>query len=200
MPIKTVIFDLDGTITRPFLDFDAIRSEIGLSRDCTSILHAMEQMSPHDRARADQILARHETLAVENSQLNDGAARLIDQLRSQGIKIGVLTRNIQTNVWAVAKKHGLHFDAIIDRDSGPVKPDGFGVRRLCEEFGCDPSEAVVVGDYVDDLLAAKAANSTAILIKNHKKAAEFGKNADFTINSLQEIPNIIENINRERTS
>ena len=27
---SAVIFDLDGTITRPFLDFDAIRREMGL--------------------------------------------------------------------------------------------------------------------------------------------------------------------------
>ena len=33
MTITTVIFDLDGTITRPFLDFDAIRAEMGLSAD-----------------------------------------------------------------------------------------------------------------------------------------------------------------------
>jgi len=28
MPIKAVIFDLDGTITEPYFDFDAIREEI----------------------------------------------------------------------------------------------------------------------------------------------------------------------------
>ena len=29
MQIKAVIFDLDGTITQPFFDFDAIRKEMG---------------------------------------------------------------------------------------------------------------------------------------------------------------------------
>ena len=28
-PIRAVIFDLDGTLTRPFLDFAAIRAAIG---------------------------------------------------------------------------------------------------------------------------------------------------------------------------
>jgi len=30
MQIKAVIFDLDGTITQPFFNFDDIREEIGL--------------------------------------------------------------------------------------------------------------------------------------------------------------------------
>lgn len=51
MTIKTVIFDLDGTITVPFFDFDAIREEMGLSKDTGPILEAMEKMSPDQRRR-----------------------------------------------------------------------------------------------------------------------------------------------------
>jgi len=42
MPIKAVIFDLDGTITQPYFDFDAIREEIGLPRDSGPILEIIE--------------------------------------------------------------------------------------------------------------------------------------------------------------
>ena len=31
MKVNAVIFDLDGTLTKPVLDFDKIRSEMGLS-------------------------------------------------------------------------------------------------------------------------------------------------------------------------
>jgi len=43
MPIKAVIFDLDGTITRPYFDFDAIREEMGLDRNSGPVLEAMEK-------------------------------------------------------------------------------------------------------------------------------------------------------------
>ena len=49
MSIKAVIFDLDGTITRPFFDFDAIREEMGLDRNAGPVLEAMEKMTPQQR-------------------------------------------------------------------------------------------------------------------------------------------------------
>jgi len=33
---RAVIFDLDGTLTEPLLDFDAMRAEIGLAPGCRS--------------------------------------------------------------------------------------------------------------------------------------------------------------------
>ena len=41
-----VVFDLDGTITRPRLDFEAIRTEIGLAPD----LPILEQLVAADAA------------------------------------------------------------------------------------------------------------------------------------------------------
>lgn len=43
MAIEAVIFDLDGTITQPYFDFDAMREEIGLAKDSGPILESMEK-------------------------------------------------------------------------------------------------------------------------------------------------------------
>ena len=79
----------------------------------------------------------------------------------RGIRIGILTRNKRDNVLAVADKHGLKFDAVVGREEGPVKPDAFGVQYLCKQFGIKPQEALVVGDYLFDLLCARAAGAVA---------------------------------------
>jgi HAD superfamily hydrolase (TIGR01509 family) len=190
--IRAVIFDLDGTITRPFFDFDAIRKEMGLSADSGPVLEAMEKMPPDRRKRAEDILEFHENRAVNESTLNDTAEETLRDLRSRSIHIGILTRNRRSNALAIARKHNLTFNAIVDREDGPVKPDAFGVLRLCEQFGTSPSETLVVGDYLYDLLSAKAAGAIAVLLKTHEKCGQFCKYADFTITSLDKILQIIE--------
>lgn len=190
--IRAVIFDLDGTITRPFFDFDAIREEMGLPADSGPILEAMEKMPPDQRKRAEDILSFHENRAVNESTLNDGARETLRDLRSRSIHIGILTRNRRSNALAIARKHNLTFDAIVDREDGPVKPDAFGVLQLCEQFGTGPSETLVVGDYLYDMLSAKAAGATAVLLNTHKECDRFAAHADFIITSLGKILQIIE--------
>lgn len=192
MSIKAVIFDLDGTITQPFFDFDAIREEMGLDRDSGPILEAMEKMTPQQRKRTEEILHFHEQRAVTESRLNAGARRTLLALREAGIHIGILTRNRRSNALAIGQKHGLKLDTIVDREDGPVKPDAFGVLQICRRFGVEPQQTLVVGDYLFDLLCAKAAGAVAVLLTNHDRAAEFARHADFCIENIDQILQIIE--------
>jgi len=192
MLVKAVIFDLDGTITQPYFDFDAIREEMGLERDSGPVLESMEKMTPQQRQHAEEILHFHERRAVIESRLNAGAKRTLSALRKAGVHIGILTRNKRSNALAIARKHNLKFDAVVDREDGPVKPDAFGVLRICEQFGVKPDETLLVGDYLFDLLCAKAAGAVAVLLANHNRAAEFAGYADFTIEKIDRILQIIE--------
>ena len=194
MTIKAVIFDLDGTITEPFFDFDAIRKEIGLDDSDGSILEAIKNSTGQKLKHIEQILDFHERMAVEQSKLNIGAKQTLQALRSRRLHVAILTRNRRDNALAVAEKHGLEFDAIIDRHDGPVKPDAFGVLQICRQFGLEPGETMLVGDYLYDMLCAKAAGAVGVLIANHKNAEEFTKHADFTIDKLEQILHIIDSV------
>ena len=195
MSIKAVIFDLDGTITQPYFDFDIIREEMGLDINSGPVLESMEKMSPQQRLDAEQILHFHEERAVTESRLNPGAKKTLSVLRKAGIHIGVLTRNKRRNALAIARKHSLKFDAVVDREDGPVKPDAFGVLRICKQFDVKPLETLVVGDYLFDILSAKAAGAIAVLLANHDRAREFIKHADFTVEKIGQILQIIEEKN-----
>jgi len=194
MPVKAVIFDLDGTITQPYFDFDAIREEMGLERNSGPVLESMEKMAPQQRRRAKEILHFHERRAVTESVLNAGAKRTLSALREAGTRIGILTRNKRSNAMAIAQKHDLKFDTIVDREDGPVKPDAFGVLRICEQFGVRPEETLLVGDYLFDLLCAKAAGAVAVLLANNKQAGEFAEHADFCIETIDAVLEIIEKL------
>jgi len=198
MSIKAVIFDLDGTITQPYFDFDAIREEMGLGRDSGPVLESMQKMPPLQRKHAEEILHRHEQQAVTESRLNPGAKHTLSALRTAGLPIGILTRNRRSNALAIARKHGLKFDAIVDREDGPVKPDAFGVLRICQQFGVEPKESLLVGDYLFDILCAKAAGAVAVLLTNHKNANAFARDADFCIENISDILKIIESKNGKR--
>ncbi len=197
MTIKAVIFDLDGTITQPYFDFDSIREQIGLDREAGPLLELMDKMDPEQYETAERILNCHEKKAVTDSRLNSGARRTLNTLRESGIHIGILTRNRRTNAIAIEKKHGLKFDAIVGREDGPVKPDAFGVLHLCRLFGVEPHESMVVGDYLFDLQCAKAGGALAVLLKNHGRAEEFAEHADFCIENISQILQIIEQ-NKQR--
>lgn len=193
MSIKAALFDLDGTITQPYFDFDAIREEIGLPRDSGPLLEQMEKMAPRQREEAESILHYHEERAVSESRLNPGAERTLSALHAAGIPIGILTRNQRKNALAIARMHNLKFDAVIGREDGPVKPDAFGVLHLCGQFGVQPRQALLVGDYLFDLLSAKAAGAIAVLLVNNQRAREYSVHADYCIENIAEILDIIAN-------
>ncbi len=195
MLIKAVIFDLDGTITQPYFDFDAIREEMGLEKNSGPVLESMQKMPPQQRKSAEQILHSHEQRAVIESKLNPGTRETLDSLRRDGIHIGILTRNKRNNAFAIAGKHGLKFDAVVGRDDGPVKPDAFGVLRICQQFNIEPQEALLVGDYLFDLLCAKAAGAVAVCLTNHKQSIEFSGHADFCIDTINQVIQIIKDKN-----
>ncbi len=195
MKIAAVIFDLDGTLTQPYLDFDQIRSEIG---DIDGpILEAMEQMPPPQQRKALEILHRHEQEAAENSRLNPGANEIHNWLHSRNIPIGLVPRTQRSSVEYVCKAHNLDFDSIVTREDGPAKPDAFPVLRACELMGVLPKETLVVGDYLFDLISARRAGAHPVLLSTNKNHTDFSHEADYVISSLNELPDIIKGYKRE---
>jgi phosphoglycolate phosphatase-like HAD superfamily hydrolase len=51
---------------------------------------------------------------------------------------------------------------------------------------------LMVGDYLFDLLCAKSAGAVAVLLTNNEQADEFAKHADFCIETIDQIPEIIK--------
>lgn len=185
---SAVIFDLDGTLTVPYFDFDAIRREIGLPTEPrTPILEAMEAMTPAERDRCEEILLSHEEKAARESELWDDTAAVLEAIRQAGIPIGLLTRNSRRSVDIVLAKHGLAFDCIHTREDGPIKPSPEPVLAICRTLHADPTRAWVVGDYLFDLMSGNGAGATTVLMDGHAKSPPFADQADHVIRRLSEL-------------
>ncbi len=165
MMIKGVIFDLDGTITRPTLDFVAIRKSLGLSPG-GPVLEQILGLPPQDRDRKFRMLEEFETEAIGKSELNPGAAEILAYFRARGTPCAVCTRNSRKSASSVLKKLGLGFRWIRSRDDGPVKPSPEPVVSLAREMGLDVGGILVAGDFAFDTEAALSAGAFAVFLSN----------------------------------
>jgi HAD superfamily hydrolase (TIGR01549 family) len=183
-----VIFDLDGTLTRPYFDFDAIRREMGLPTEPrTPILESLEQMPPEQRARAEDILDAHEERAARESELWDDAPAVLAAIGQQAIPIGLLTRNSRRSVEVLLARHAITFDVVQTREDGPLKPSPEPVRAMCRHLGVPAASAWVVGDHPFDLQAGNAAGATTVLMIGDGPSPDFTDQADHVIRRLSEL-------------
>ena len=120
MAIRGIIFDMDGTITVPYLDFSRIKAEIGVG-DC-DLVEYMGRAPEAERERIRLALARFEEDGVVNARLNPGARKMLRFLDRRGIHTALLTRNTRKSVDGVCRKLGLKFDVTISREEAPYKP------------------------------------------------------------------------------
>lgn len=187
-----VLFDLDGTLTRPYFDFPAIRAEIGLAPESKlPILESIELMPPGERRRAEEILLRREREAALGSELWDDAQAVLATLRAAGLSLGLMTRNSRSSADTVLAKHGLWFNLIHTREDGPVKPAPDPVLALCRQLGVAPDEAWVVGDYLFDIQSGHAAGAIAVLMIGDAPVPAYADQADHVIRRLAELPALL---------
>lgn len=189
--IHGIIFDMDGTLTVPHIDFQALRRELGIM--VGDIVDHLKSVDDAERRRLEDILHRFEEDAAVNATLQPGAAALLDALRARGLKLGLLTRNSRKSVKTVLAKFHLHFDATLTREDGPHKPSPEPVLALAQRWKLPPAELLVVGDYVHDLRCARDAGARNVLLVNDKMP-EWAHEADFIIHDLGELPDVIERI------
>ncbi|HLY08198.1 MAG TPA: HAD family hydrolase [Planctomycetota bacterium] len=160
--LQAVIFDLDGTLTRPYLNFRAIQAAIGVAEP---LLESMLALPPGPaRDRAFGILEGFEAEAAEASELNVGARDVLAQLRERAIPTAVLTRNSRRSTERVLRKHGLQVEVCLTRDDAPAKPRPEPLWMICERFGVLPAQALMVGDFKFDILAGRNAGTRTALL------------------------------------
>lgn len=101
---KAILFDMDGTLTEPYLDFDQIKRDMGIGPG--PILESLAAMDSEPRRVAELILHQHEERAARGSTLNAGCEQLLKWLPEIGVETALVTRNSRRSVDTVFERHG----------------------------------------------------------------------------------------------
>jgi HAD superfamily hydrolase (TIGR01509 family) len=196
--INAVLFDFDGTLTRPeSLDLSIIKKKIGCPVD-NLILEFIENLpTAAERRHARKTLDQFELEAAANSKPNPGAEDLILHLRSKGIKLGIISRNsresIERSLQNFDKISATDFEVIISRDD-PVKPkpSGDGIRLAAQKLKTHVDQILIVGDYIWDILAGNQVGALTAFLDNRTVVEQSRIKSDFTIAQLKELKKIIQ--------
>jgi HAD superfamily hydrolase (TIGR01549 family) len=186
MPIRGVVFDMDGTLVSQELDFEAIRREIGLA-PATPLIEALAGLEPERRCAATAILDRHELLAAERAVVHPGVLEFLSWLEARSIRRAVLTRNSRQSAATVLRRCGLNLNPIVAREDGPPKPNPHGIWQICQAWQVAPAEVLMVGDYLYDLECGRAAGTRTALV-THGRDWPFAHLADLIVPNFRELP------------
>lgn len=186
---RLIAFDLDGTLVEFNIPFGEIRAVLGIKGGFVleSIMSEKEDVK---RMEMLKVLEEYELKSAENAKLAFYAKEILQFLRKRKIIHGIVTRNSRRSVEIISRKFGLEFDFIVTREDSNPKPSPEPIKMILRKFAIDPSSALVVGDYLFDLLSGKGAGvKTALIVheRNKDMIESFKIHADYIFYSLREL-------------
>jgi len=170
---------IDDLERHPELDHD---EEIWM-RFTEDIVRGMGGSGSVVREIAGQIVRRWEH--ASQFELYDDVVPVLRHLRDAGLKLGLVS-NTSRDLGAFVRHFALDVDAWIASGSyGKVKPSPLIFRAALDLVACMPSDALMVGDSIeDDVEGARAVGMRALLLD---RAGRF-PDAEERIESLAELP------------
>ena len=183
------IFDLDGTLTVSAHDFEHMRGELGLAPEAP-ILEALHAMPEIDAAPLWERLNELEFFYAGQASLMQGASELLQTLQYNGCQLAILTRNtmpvVKHTLQACAIDHFFPLEHILDRDSCMPKPSPDGINQLLQFWSAETEDTVMVGDYLYDLEAGKAAGVATVHLDT-RGDVDWSQYTDIRVENLGEI-------------
>ncbi len=173
MAIKNLIFDLDGTlIDSSDCVVDAVNyslRQMGQAEQPTAAIKryigfSLETMYQAFTEAPIAELCRHFQVRVAetveaNTIVLEGAELVLQELQERGYRMAIATTKIKRNVRVIVDKFGWErfFDAAAAGDEvAHVKPDPAVLLLALNRLKARAEETLVVGDTVNDILAARA--------------------------------------------
>ena len=183
MPVKAIVFDMDGTILHTLPDLVAAANETfarlgyparteaeALACMGSGGKHLVEKLMPPDatRAEGDRAFRLWRDIYIASdcagTQPFPGIIETLRELLSRDVATAVLSNKFDAGVQALTERffNGL-FDMVRgDIPPAPRKPDPTVLLGMLAELGVRPSEAAYVGDTMVDVQLARNAGVLAV--------------------------------------
>jgi phosphoglycolate phosphatase len=132
------------------------------------------------------------------SRLYPGVLEGLDYLQSIGLKLGCVTNKAAQFTIPLLKDLGIHdrFGIIVSGDTlAEKKPHPMPLLHAAEFFGVKPENAMMLGDSVSDVKAARAAGFQIVCMSygyNHGVDIREAE-PDAVIDSMAELPSVLNN-------
>jgi len=133
------------------------------------------------------------------SSLYDGVTEGLQRLQKAGFSLACLTNKHSRFTRPLMKRTGLgpYFDYVgCGDDFEQLKPHPSSLLKTAERFNVAPARSLMVGDSVNDVQAARAAGFQVFCVPygylNGLRVEDL--NADLIIDSLADLPNVLENL------
>jgi len=196
--ISAVLFDFDGTLTKPdALDFTVIKNIIGCPEEIPALEFIENISDPQKKAKALKELSLFESRAAASSEPNPGAEELIRTIHSMSLPMGLITRNSIDSVRKALNNFsgiGLDdFDIVITRDD-PVKPKPSpdGILLAARKLKIEPRQILMVGDFVFDMDAGRNAGTLTALLDVNPRVDKSRIECDIIISCLTDLEPVLQ--------
>ncbi len=180
---KMILIDVDGTLVDSVPDLaycvdemmkqlgmpvrgeDKVRQWVGNGVERLVRRALIDQLDGEpDEALFERAYPIYLELYAENtskrSHLYPGVREGLDYLKGAGYKLGCVTNKAAAFTVPLLKDLGVYddFAIVVSGDTLPKKkPDPMPLLHAAEQLGVDPAEAMMLGDSVSDVKAARAA-------------------------------------------
>lgn len=159
-----VVYDLDGTLVRLAVDWDAaaravveVYREAGIDAAGRDLWDLFDEADEHGIGEAvESALSTHEREGARRSR----RLPLADELSELEGPVGVCSLNCESACRIALETHDLiaHVDAVVGRDTtGTHKPAPGSLLATIERIGLEPDRVVFVGDSERDEVTARRA-------------------------------------------
>ncbi|XP_021725234.1 haloacid dehalogenase-like hydrolase domain-containing protein At2g33255 [Chenopodium quinoa] len=206
--LRGVVFDMDGTLTVPVIDFPAMYKAVLGEEQYNSmksqnpsgidILHHIQTWNPVQQQKAYEIIADFERQGLDRLQIMPGAAQLCGFLDSKKLRRGLITRNVKPSVDIFHQRFGITFSPAVSREFLPCKPDPAPLLHICSNWEVQPNEVIMIGDSLkDDVACGKRAGAYTCLLDetgryDSPEFASVDHKPDFKVSTLTEVLSLLE--------